>query len=115
MEMMLSIRLVVDTGMNFYGWERSKAAQLMRENILESDTQIYTETLRYSVYMPAQSLGYRMGYLKISELRDKAKKALGDPFDIRRFHAAVLESGSMPMTLLEKHIDWYIDKEKQQH
>jgi uncharacterized protein (DUF885 family) len=113
MEMMLSVRLVVDTGMNFYGWERTKAAELMRANILESDTQIYTETLRYSVDMPGQALGYRMGFLKISELREKAEKALGDKFDIRRFHAAVLESGSMPMTVLEKHIDWYIYQEKQ--
>ena len=111
MEMMLSVRLVVDTGMNFYGWERTKAAELMRENILESDTQIYTETLRYSVDLPGQALGYRMGYLKMSELREKAKQALGDQFDIRRFHAAILESGSMPMTLLEKHMDWYIEKE----
>ena len=113
MEMMLSVRLVVDTGMNFYGWERTKAAELMRENILESDTQIYTETLRYSVDIPGQALGYRMGYLKMSELREKARQELGDKFDIRRFHAAVLESGSMPMTVLEKHIDWYIEKEKE--
>ncbi len=96
------------------GWERTKAAELMRENILESDTQIYTETLRYSVDMPGQALGYRMGYLRISELREKAKQALGDKFDIRRFHTAVLESGSMPMTVLEKHIDGYIEKEQEQ-
>ena len=99
--------------MNFYGWERTKAAELMKANILESDTQIYTETLRYSVDMPGQALGYRMGFLKISELREKAEKALGDKFDIRRFHAAVLESGSMPLTLLEKHLDWCIEQEKE--
>ena len=107
-EMFLTVRLVVDTGMNYYGWPREKAVAFMKENLLESDTQIHTESLRYSTDIPGQALGYKMGMFKIRDLREKAKRELGDRFDIRKFHAAVLGSGSMPMTVLEQHIQWFI-------
>ncbi len=112
MDIMISARLVVDTGMNYYGWPRSKAVELLKENIIQSDTEIHTETLRYSVDIPGQALSYKMGSVGLLELRQKAEKALGERFDVRRFHAAVLESGSMPMTLFGKHIDWFIEQEK---
>jgi uncharacterized protein (DUF885 family) len=106
MEMFLAVRLVVDTGMNYFGWSRARAIEFMRDNVLESDGQIATETLRYSADMPGQALAYKMGALKIRELREKAKAALGARFDIRDFHDWFLASGSMPMTVLEKHIDY---------
>ena len=107
-EMFLTVRLVVDTGMNYYGWPRAKAVEFMKANLLESDTQIHTESLRYSTDIPGQALGYKMGMFKIRELREKAKAKLKERFDIRNFHAVVLGSGSLPMTVLEQHIDWFI-------
>ncbi len=107
-EMFLTVRLVVDTGMNYLGWPRSQAVQFMRENLLVSDTQIHTESLRYSCDIPGQALGYRMGSDHFRQLREKAKLALGGRFDIREFHDAVLQPGSMPMTVLEKHLEWFI-------
>jgi uncharacterized protein (DUF885 family) len=112
MDMFLSNRLVVDTGMNLLGWPRQKAIDYMLDHVLESETQVVSETLRYSADMPGQALAYRMGSRKIRELRSRAEQALGDKFDIRRFHEAVLGSGSMPLSVLEKHIDWWIGEEK---
>ena len=112
MDMFLSSRLVVDTGMNLLGWPRQKAIDYMLDHDLESATQITSETLRYSADRPAQALAYKMGSNKLRELRHKAEKALGPRFDIRRFHDAVLGSGSMPLTVLEKHIDWWIGEEE---
>jgi uncharacterized protein (DUF885 family) len=112
MDMFLSVRLVVDTGMNDLGWTRGRATAFMKENTLESDTQIATETLRYSCDIPGQALAYKMGSKKMIELREKARSALGPAFDIRRFHDALLGSGSMPLSVLERHIAWFIDQEK---
>lgn len=112
MDMFLSNRLVVDTGMNLLGWPREKAIRYMLDHVLESETQIVSETLRYSADMPGQALGYKMGSRKIRELRTRAETALGKKFDLRRFHEAVLASGSMPLTVLEKHIDGWIAEEK---
>jgi uncharacterized protein (DUF885 family) len=108
MEIFLSSRLVVDTGMNYLGWSREKAMEFMKENTLYSDAEIATETLRYSTDIPAQALAYRMGSNKIYDLREEAKQKMKDRFDIRKFHDAILGSGSMPMTVLEQHIDWFI-------
>ena len=108
----LSSRLVVDTGMNALGWTRQQAIDYMRENTLESDTQIGTETLRYAVDIPAQSLAYKMGASTIWELRRHAEKELGAKFDLRRFHDAVIGSGAMPMTVLVKQVDAWIDQER---
>jgi uncharacterized protein (DUF885 family) len=104
MDLFLSSRLVVDTGMNALGWSRERAMAFMRENTLESDVQIGTETLRYSADMPGQALAYKLGALKIHELRDRTQQALGDRFDIRRFHEYLLDAGSMPLGVLEVHI-----------
>ena len=110
-DMFLSTRLVVDTGMNYFEWPRSKAVKFMKDYLLESDTQIHSETLRYSVDMPGQALGYKLGCIKMFELREKAEKALGEKFDVRKYHEAILGSGAMPLNILEKHIDWFIEKE----
>jgi len=106
-----SVRLVVDTGMNHLQWTRDKAVQFMRENLLESDTQIHTESLRYSSDIQAQALAYKLGSLKMFELRKKTEAALGDKFDVRKFHEAILGSGSLPFAVLEKHIEWFIQQQ----
>ncbi|PYQ60903.1 MAG: DUF885 domain-containing protein, partial [Acidobacteria bacterium] len=111
-DLFLSSRLVVDTGMGALGWTRQQAIDYMKENTFESDTQIGTETLRYAVDIPAQALAYKMGSSEIWDLRRKAEKELGTKFDVRRFHDAVLGSGAMPMTVLRKHVEWWIDQEK---
>jgi len=111
MDMFISTRLVVDTGMNYFEWPRSRAIGFMKENLIESATQINSETLRYSVDIPGQALGYKLGSLKMFELRDKAQKALGKRFDLRKFHEAVLANGAIPLSILERHIDWFIEKE----
>jgi len=112
MDMFITTRLVVDTGMNALGWSRARAVAFMREHLMETDTQIHTESLRYSCDIPGQALAYKMGAIRIRELREKAHAALGPRFEIRRFHDAVLGSGSLPMTTLERQIDAFIDEEK---
>ncbi len=112
MKAFLTSRLVVDTGMNMLGWPRSRAVQYMKENLLVSDAEIQTETLRYSSDIPGQALAYRMGANKIMELREKAREELKDRFDIRLFHDAVLGSGAMPFSVLEEHIARYIENSK---
>lgn len=105
MESLLSTRLVVDTGMNALGWSRERAMQYMRENTFLSETEIATESLRYSVDLPAQALAYKIGSLKMLELRDRARKELGDRFDIRQFHEWVIGQGSMPLSVLEQRVN----------
>ncbi len=112
MKAFLTNRLVVDTGMNILGWPRSRAVEYMKENLLVSDSEIHTETLRYSSDVPGQALAYMMGANKIFELREKARAELKDAFDIRQFHNVVLSSGAMPMSVLEKHIDRYVQATK---
>ena len=112
MDAFLSTRLVVDTGMNALGWSRARAIEYMKANTLESDTQIATETLRYSCDIPGQALAYKMGSARIRELRARAERELGRAFDVRRFHDAVLGSGPMPLAVLERHVDWFIETEK---
>ena len=109
--MFLSARLVVDTGMNHLKWPRTKAAEYMQANSFFTPTQIYTESLRYSVDIPGQALGYKMGSIQMHDIRNKAERELGDKFDIKKFHDAILGSASMPFPILEKHMDWFIAKE----
>jgi uncharacterized protein (DUF885 family) len=111
-DLFMSVRLVVDTGMNYLEWPRQRAKDLMKKYLLVSEVEIETETLRYSTGIPAQALGYKIGSLKIWELREKAEKALGKKFDIRKFHDVILGSGTMPLFLLEKHVEHFIEKEK---
>ena len=114
MEMFVSIRLVVDTGMNALDWSRDRAIAYMKENAMESDTQILSETLRYSCDLPGQALAYKMGAMRILELREKARAALGPKFDIRKFHDWILASGSLPMTTLERHVETFIEEARAQ-
>jgi len=111
LEIFLATRLVLDPGMNALGMSLDEARQFMRETTFESETQIATETLRYSTDMPGQALGYQMGKRRLLQLRARAEQALGDGFDLRAFHEAVLRPGALPMTVLDQHIDWFIEQE----
>ncbi len=113
MQSFLTTRLVVDTGMNYFGWPLERARQFMRDHTFESETQIGTESLRYSTDLYAQALCYRLGYDQIWALRKKAEEALGERFDIRAFHEAVIGSGSMPLDVLAWHIDGFIHQGQQ--
>lgn len=113
-QLFLTSRLVVDTGMNALGWPLEKARQYMREHDFDSDALIATETLRYSTDVPAQALNYRLGYDEFWTERKKAETALGKSFDIREFHAAAIGYGSMPLDVLQEHLDWFIAQKQQQ-
>jgi uncharacterized protein (DUF885 family) len=104
MDLFLSTRLVVDTGMNALGWSREKGMAYMREHTFESDLQIDTESLRYSSDYHGQALAYKLGARKFHELRDQVSKAQGARFDLPAFHAWVLRAGAMPLTVLEGHV-----------
>lgn len=110
MDLFLASRLVVDTGMNALGWTRERAMQYMRDHTFEAGVQIETETLRYSTDLPGQALAYKMGSLKIRELRTKAEAALGSAFDLRRFHEHVLKAGPLPIAVLEQHVACFINE-----
>lgn len=106
-EMWRAGRLVVDTGIHWRGWSREDAVALFVENSALSTHNINTEVDRY-ISWPGQALSYKMGELKIWELRRRAEEALGVDFDIRDFHDAILANGSIPLSLLEKKIDEFI-------
>ncbi len=110
-EMHRAIRLVVDTGMHAKGWTREQAIQYSLENESESEEGIISEIERYMA-MPGQALSYKIGQLKIRELREKAKNVLGDKFDIREYHNQVLETGCVPLALLENKINNWIEASK---
>ncbi|MGB0836337.1 MAG: DUF885 domain-containing protein, partial [Psychrobium sp.] len=107
-EMWRAARLVVDTGMHMFGWSREQAMTFMRENSALSLHNIKTETDRY-ISWPGQALSYKIGELTIKRLRKKVEDRLGANFDIREFHFQILKNGAVPLHLLEKQIDTYID------
>ena len=109
-----SLRLVVDTGFHSLGWSLKQAKQYMGEHELESDIQIQTEASRYSMGTPAQALAYKLGSNEMLRLRAKAQKELGKDFDIRQFHAWILDSGPMPLEVLDWHVSWCIEQAKKQ-
>ena len=110
-EMHRAIRLVVDTGIHTKGWTREKAIQYSLDNEAETESSITSEVERYMA-IPGQALSYKIGQLKIIELRQKAEKELGSKFDIRKFHEKILESGVMPLALLENKINDWIKESK---
>jgi uncharacterized protein (DUF885 family) len=112
MEIWRAARLVVDTGIHSLGWTRQQAIDWMTERTGVSRDDVTGEVDRYFVW-PGQALGYKIGQLKIIELRDKAKKALGDKFDIRRFHMVVLDHGAVPLPVLETLVDEWIAQQRQ--
>jgi uncharacterized protein (DUF885 family) len=109
-EMWRAVRLVVDTGMHTMGWTRQQAIDFFRENTGKTDQDITVEVDRYIVW-PGQALAYKIGQMKIRELRTEAEKKLGAKFDVRKFHDAVLENGAVPLNVLEAHMKQWIDSQ----
>ena len=110
MEMHRAIRLVVDTGMHSKGWTREQAIQYSLDHEAESEASIISEIERYMA-TPGQALSYKMGQIKIRTLRTKAEQKLGAQFDVRAFHSQVLNSGSLPLVLLEEKIENWINSQ----
>ena len=108
----LCCRLVVDTGLNALGWTFDDARQFLREHTMFTDFEISTELLRYTCGMPAQALAYKWGSLHFNRMRRRAEEALGDAFDIRRYHDEVLAFGAIPLDVLEHHFQWYLANER---
>ena len=110
MEMHRAIRLVVDTGMHSKGWTREQAIQYSLDHEAESEASIISEIERYMA-TPGQALSYKMGQIKIRTLRTRAEQKLGAQFDVRAFHSQVLNSGSLPLVLLEEKIENWINSQ----
>ncbi len=110
-EMWRACRLVVDTGIHAMGWSRQQVMDFMAANTALSLHEITTETDRY-ISWPGQALAYKMGQIKIMELRRRAEEQLGEKFDIREFHDVILLNGPVPLTVLEDQIDGYIERTK---
>ncbi len=106
-ELMRAVRLVVDTGIHHKRWTREQAINYMATTTGMTMTDVVSEIERYIVW-PGQALTYKVGMLKIMELREKSKQALGNRFDIREFHNVVLRNGALPLTILESLVDQYI-------
>ena len=111
MEIWRACRLVVDTGMHALGWPRQRAIDFMKENTGLTEHNVVTEIDRY-IDEPGQALAYKVGELKIKELRRLAEAELGPRFNVRAFHDAVLANGSIPLVVLEVEIRRWIDETK---
>ena len=110
-EMLRAIRLVVDTGFHYKRWSRDQVVKFFHDHSAIDEVEVQSETDRYIVW-PGQALAYKIGQLKILELRERAKKELGAKFDIREFHDEVLGAGALPLDVLEKRIDNWIKMKK---
>ncbi|HEV2397816.1 MAG TPA: DUF885 domain-containing protein [Candidatus Sulfotelmatobacter sp.] len=110
-ELFRAVRLVVDTGIHAKGWSRDQVVEFMRKSGAVDEPTIQSETDRY-ISWPAQALSYKLGQLKIRELRDRARKELGPKFDIRKFHDEILDGGTLPLDLLEARTDKWIAEQK---
>ena len=106
-EMWRATRLVVDTGIHSKRWTKQQAVDFMRDNTALSAANIDAEVNRYITW-PGQALGYKVGELKIRELRARAEARLGTRFDLREFHDVVLENGAVPLSVLEQHVDAWL-------
>jgi len=110
-EMLRAIRLVVDTGFHFKRWSRDQVVRFFHDHSAIDEVEVQSETDRYIVW-PGQALAYKIGQLKISELRERSQKALGSRFDIRAFHDEVLGAGALPLDVLEERIDSWTGAQK---
>ena len=110
-DMLRAVRLVVDTGVHSKHWTRQQMVDFFHDHSSTSETEVQSEVDRYIAW-PSQALAYKIGQLKILELRDRAKKALGDKFDLRAFHDQVLDTGALPMDVLDQRINGWIAGQK---
>lgn len=106
-EMLRAMRLVVDTGLHVKGWSREDVIDYMLENSSMAESDVISEAERY-IAIPSQALGYKIGQLKISELRQRAENKLGNRFDVKKFHTEVLKDGSLPLDVLDAKINRWI-------
>jgi uncharacterized protein (DUF885 family) len=105
------LSLVIDTGIHAKGWSREQAIKYMVDNTAKSEQDVTVEVDRYIAW-PGQALAYKLGELKIKELRAKAARELGPKFDIRRFHNALLDNGPLPLDVLEREMMAWIARQK---
>jgi uncharacterized protein (DUF885 family) len=110
-ELFRAVRLVVDTGIHAKGWSRDQVVEFMRKSGAVDEPTIQSETDRY-ISWPAQALSYKLGQLKFRELRERAQKALGPKFDLRKFHDEMLDGGTLPLDMLETRTDRWIAQQK---
>ena len=110
-EIWRAIRLVVDTGIHSKGWSEQEAIDYFLENSPSPETTVRSEVRRYFV-LPAQATSYKIGMIRIQELRAEAEAKLGDKFDIRGFHDTVLGGGAVPLGILEKRVDQWVESVK---
>ena len=108
----LCCRLIIDTGLNALGWTYDQTCAFLREHTMFTDLEMHTELIRYTCAMPAQALAYKWGSRFFVNLRERAERELGEAFDIKRYHEAVLAYGAIPLDLLEEHFEWYLEQEK---
>jgi prolyl oligopeptidase len=106
-DMWRAVRLVVDTGMHYRGWTRQQAIDFFKDNAAKTEHDIVNEIDRY-IAMPGQALAYKIGQLKILRLRERAERQLGDKFDVRAFHDALLGGGALPLDILEQRMDAWL-------
>jgi len=105
------VRLVVDTGVHAKRWTRAQVMDYFRQNTSNSERDIFTETNRYIIW-PGQACSYKIGMLKILELREQAKQELGAKFDLRGFHDLILQNGSLPLDLVEENVRAWVAQRK---
>ena len=106
-ELWRAIRLVVDTGIHYYGWTREEVLEYMYANTAVQEARAVAEAERFMA-IPGQALAYKVGQLKIIELRARAESGFGERFDIRDFHSVVLDGGPLPLAVLQARIDRWI-------
>lgn len=110
-ELFRAVRLVVDTGIHSMRWSREEAIEYMLANTGSAESDVVSEIERYFV-LPGQATAYKVGMIKILELRERAQSELGERFDIREFHDVILTSGSMPLDMLEELVVDYINEKR---
>ena len=110
-EQLRAMRLVVDTGLHAFGWTREKAIDYMLANSSMARSDVEAEVERYIV-IPGQALSYKIGQRKIRQLRERAEKTLGSKFNVKKFHTELLIDGSLPMTVLDKKMNLWIESHK---
>jgi uncharacterized protein (DUF885 family) len=110
-ELWRAIRLVVDTGIHAKGWSRQQVLDYMYANSATKEARAVSEAERYMA-IPGQALAYKIGQLKISELRRRAERELGEDFDLKAFHAHVLENGELPLQVLDDSVDRWLEAER---